>query len=80
MLDALEARKADIKRWQGVRDYQIMAGPETNEERIWFAMTVVGSRTVPKRPEGSDANGVPLVPEGQGAEAQDWLTAKTKKK
>ena len=80
MLDALEARKGDIKRWQSVPDYRIMAGPETNEERIWFAMTVVGTRKVPKRPDGSDANGVALVPEGQATEAQEWLDAKTKKK
>jgi hypothetical protein len=42
-------------------------------------MTVVGTRKVPKRPLGSDANGVPLVPEGQATEAQEWLDAKKKK-
>ena len=31
---------------------QIMAGPETNEERIWFAMTVVGKPQGPEAPGG----------------------------
>lgn len=73
MLDQLAARKADVTRWLAAPDYYVMAGPETNEERIWYAMRVVSTRKLPKRPEGKDGDGNELVPEGQTAEAQEWL-------
>jgi hypothetical protein len=73
MLDQLAARKADVSRWLSVPDYSVLAGPETNEERIWYAMRVVSTRKLPKRPEGKDGDGNELVPEGQAAEAQEWL-------
>jgi hypothetical protein len=79
MLDQLEGRKADVTRWLGVPDYYVMAGPETNEERIWYAMRVVSTRKLPKRPEGKDGEGNELVPEGQAGEAQEWLDGHKKK-
>jgi hypothetical protein len=79
MLDQLDGRKADVSRWLGVPDYSVMAGPETNEERIWYAMRVVSTRKLPKRPEGKDGEGNELVPEGQAGEAQEWLDAHKRK-
>jgi uncharacterized protein DUF4157 len=75
MLDALSARAADVKRWLSVPDYKALVGPETNEQRIFWAMQVVQSGKTPKRPEGSDAEGKPLVPEVQVTEAQEWLAS-----
>jgi hypothetical protein len=68
LLDALAARRKDLDRWTRVPDYRLLAAAETDEERIWWAMSVVKNRRVTPGP----------VPEDQVAEARDWLAAHKK--
>jgi hypothetical protein len=77
MLDALKTRKTEVHDWlRGGPEIQMMSAPETNEERIWFAMRVVDTGAVPARPQGKDGQGNDLVPKGQVIEAYEWLGKK----